>query len=293
MTMKTYPWYRRILAPIQSACYWPSLRLFAMTANPLIDHFLVAGDEVEEVYHKQLGIHSSRITRYAYMVDTSRFHPPDRETRARMREKQGISEDAIVITLINRLDLPKGLFFALEGIALAQAKLSPEVQKRLKVIIAGDGPLRSQIETDIQQREWHTVCTLWGDAKPSDVVMLLGITDIFLYSGTRGTNYSMAVLEAMAAGCAVVASTRPQSNAKLLAEERGIAIMPGNAHEISTAITRLCNNLELCRLMGMKAREYVATYHTAEALRRNLLRTSFFVPQHKLSCNQQNAKPQI
>ena len=110
------------------------------------------------------------------------------------------------------------------------------------------------------------------------MVMLLAISDIFLYSGTRGTNYSMAVLEAMAAGCAIIASVVPQSNATLLAEGRGIAVEPGNSTAISDALVRLCSDLALLPQMGQLAREYVATHHNAEMLGRSLLRASFFVP---------------
>ena len=192
--------------------------------------------------------------------------------------EQGIPEQAIVITLINRFTAAKGMHFALEGIALALAALPTEVQTRVRVLIAGEGPLRSQVEADIRRLGLDGVCRLWGEATPSDVPMLLGVSDIFLYSGTRGTNYSMAVLEAMAAGCAVVASTAPQSNARLLAEGRGIAIAPGDAAEIGTALARLCSDLPLCRHMGQMAREHVATHHTAQMLKRSLLRASFFAP---------------
>jgi glycosyltransferase involved in cell wall biosynthesis len=275
----TYPWYKRSLSHLRLACYWPSLYLLARVATLCADHFLVVGDEVEQVYREQLGVHPWRITRYVYNVDIDRFTPPDSANKIQMRFEQGLPENGIVITLINRLALEKGLSFALEGIALALSKLAPDVRKRVRVLIAGDGPLRSQVEADILRYNLEGVCILWGEANASEVVKLLAISDIFLYSGTRGTNYSMAVLEAMAAGCAVVASTSPQSNAKLLKDGRGIAIAPGDAQAIGTALVRLCNDLELCQHMGQLARAYVATYHSAEMLRRTLMRVSFFVPQ--------------
>jgi glycosyltransferase involved in cell wall biosynthesis len=272
------PWYKRTLAHLRLSCYWLSLRSLARLATSWTDHFLVAGDEVEQVYCEQLGVHPHRITRYAYNVDANRFTPPDRESRTRMRTEQNFDEDAIVITLINRLALEKGLSFAIEGIALALAKLSPQIRKRVKVLIVGEGPLRSQLEADILRYRIDDVCSLWGNAQLSEVVMLLAITDIFLYSGTRGTNYSMAVLEAMAAGCAVVASVSPLSNARLLADGRGIPIKPGDAQEISTALTHLCNDQGLCRQMGHMAREYISAYHNATMLKRTLLRVSHFAP---------------
>ena len=277
-SLKTYPWYHRIFARLQLELYWPSLRFLARIASHYADQFLVAGDEVEAVYRKSLGVLPSRIVRYPYIVDAARFTPPDKETRAKMRVEHGMPEDAIIITLINRLAPEKGLEFAIEGITLALSSLPAEVRSRIRVLLAGDGPLRSQVGANIRQHGVDTVCRLWGEAAPADVVMLLGISDIFLYSGTRGTNYSMAVLEAMAACCAVIASVSPQSNARLLDEGRGVPVEPGSSTAIGQALVRLCSDLGLCRQMGSMAREYVERYHSAQMLLRSLSRATHFAP---------------
>jgi len=276
--LKAYPWHRWIIARLLLAFYWLSQRQLARIATCFADQFLIAGDEVEAIYRKHF-IHPSRIVRYAYMLDITRFTPPDKKSRERMRAEQGISEDAIIITLINRLAPEKGLHFAIEGIARALSLLPIDVCVQVRVLIAGDGPLRSQVQADIKRHSLDSICKLWGEASPSDVVTLLAISDIFLYSGTRGTNYSMAVLEAMAAGCAVIASKIPQSNARLLADGRGIPIEPGSAASIGDALVRLCCDLALCRQMGQLAREYIAQYHNAQMLKRSLLRASFFTPR--------------
>src|SRR5258708_16520371 len=198
-----------------------------------------------------------------------------------MREEQCIPEDAIKITLINRLAPEKGLHFAIEGITQALSALPTDVRIRVKVLIAGDGPLRSQIQADIKRYSLDSVCILWGEAAPTDVVTLLAISDIFLYTWTRGTNYSMAVVGAMAAGCAVIASTRPLSNAKLLAEGRGIAIPAEDVEQISKALVLLITDPELCRQMGLLARNYVATQHNATMLRRALMSATYWSALHE------------
>ncbi|MGH2480075.1 MAG: glycosyltransferase family 4 protein, partial [Ktedonobacteraceae bacterium] len=276
--LRTRAWLRRLLDRVRYVLYWPSLHALIRLSAHLTDHFLVVGDEVAEVYTQRLGVPTSKISRYVYAVDTHRFCPPNHEVFVEMRGKQGIPEDAIVITLINRLTPEKGLSFALEWIATALAELGPDVRSRVRVLIAGNGPLRAQIEEDIQDYGMGDACILWGEARPADVALLLSISNIFLYSGTRGTNYSMAVLEAMAADCAVIATTAPQSNERLLADGRGIAVKPGNAAEIGAALVHLCNDAVLCRQMGQSAREYICTYHTDARLKRDILRASYFAP---------------
>lgn len=272
--LKQYIWPRRVFASLRLACYWHSLRLLARIATRYADHFLIAGDEVAEVYQRQLSVRQERITRYAYTIDVTRFTPPDRETRNNVRATYGYSPETVLITLINRLAPEKGLFQAVEGIETALATLNAEMRQRVKILIAGNGPLRTALEDEIRRRGLESTCSLYGNANSDEVRGLLAITDIFLYSGTRGTNYSMAVLEAMAAGCAVIASTSPQSNATLLAEERGIAVTPGSSSEIADAILHLCNNPGLIATMGQAARAYVAHHHSAAALQQALLKAS-------------------
>ena len=267
-------WTERMLAYI----HWPSLRLLAQLATRYTDQFLVAGDEVEAVYRASLNVHISRIIRYSYVVNVDHFALPDSALRKHRRKQKDIEDEAIVITMINRLEPEKGLHFAIEGIKLAIEALPEEISRRLKILLAGDGSLRSQVIEDIQRYGLDQRCVLLGSVTPPDVISLLGITDIFLYSGTRGTNYSMAVLEAMASACAVIASVVPQSNAELLAEGRGMPITPADPTAISTAITHLCNDLSQCRQMGKLAREYIATHHNVQMLKRTLLRASFFAP---------------
>jgi glycosyltransferase involved in cell wall biosynthesis len=107
-----------------------------------------------------------------------------------------------------------------------------------------------------------------------EVPSLLAISDIFLYTSVRGAYFPMAILEAMASACAVIASTQPASNATLLAQGRGIAVPPGDSVQTSKALVQLISDLETCKRMGMLAREYVMTYHSPDAFRRTLLRAT-------------------
>lgn len=274
--LRSQPQPKRLVLRALLIGYWASLRLLTRVTVRCADHFLVAGEEVMETYRKRFGVPERRITRYPYVVDLARIAPLDADTRARLRADIGIGADDMVVTMINRLAPEKGVEIAMEGIGSTLSALPPERRALVRVIIAGDGPLRGQVEGDCRRHGIEKECLLWGEAAPKDVGILLAISDVFLYTGTRGTNYSMAVLEAMAAGCAVVASVEPQSNARLLAEGRGIPIPVGDVGAIHDALTRLVNDRTLCWRMGTLAREYVATYHSALALKRCLQRATYW-----------------
>jgi glycosyltransferase involved in cell wall biosynthesis len=193
-----------------------------------------------------------------------------------MRKQKALSPDAIVITIICRLAKEKGLDIALGSIESACSQLSSELRERVHIVIAGDGPLRAQLEEDIHMRKLDKTCELWGEISVQEVRSLLAISDIFLYTSVRGACMAMSVLEAMASGCAVIASTEPLSNTVLLADERGIVVPPGDVKQTSRELVRLINNPELRRAMGSMARNYVSVYNSPAAFRRTLLRATYW-----------------
>jgi glycosyltransferase involved in cell wall biosynthesis len=273
---KHWPPLFRLLMQQLLVCYWPSRFIQAWIAARFIDHFLIPGfadDGIEEVC-TQLGIPRSRITRFASMLDIARHGLPDASRKANMRQQKGIAADAIVIALACRLAPEKGLDIAVESVSTALSRLPYALRRRVQVIIAGDGPLRERLETSIRTHGISQECTLWGDIAVQEVPSLLAMSDIFLYTSVRGACLPMAILEAMASACAVIASTQPVSNATLLAQGRGIAVPPGDIAQTSEALVRLMSDGELCKRMGMLARDYVMTYHSPVAFRRALLRVT-------------------
>jgi glycosyltransferase involved in cell wall biosynthesis len=273
---KKWPWLVRFFARLCLEFYWPSRSLLARISARFVDHLLIPGvatDGVEEIC-KNIGVPPSRITRYPSMIDVENHVVPDAPTRATTRQAKGISVDAIVISIICRLAPEKGLDIAIESISRAIATLAPELRARVRVAIAGDGPLRQQIEESICTYKLQQTCLLWGEISATEVVSLLGISDIFLYTSTRGACFAMAVLEAMASRCAVIASTEPIANAILLAEGRGVAVPPYDVEQTTKALVQLMNDQELCGRMGSLARDYIALHHSPTVFRRTLLRAT-------------------
>ena len=278
LATKNWPWMLRQLVRLLLVLYRPSLSLLARISVHFSDLFLipgVAGDEMEEVCNR-LKIPQSRIARFASMIDIHQHILLDAISRAKVREEKGIAVDAIVVAIVCRLSHEKGLDIALESIHQALSSLSDERRERVRVIIAGDGPLRKQLEEGVHSHGLSQICWLWGDISAQDVLLLLAISDIFLYTSTRGACIPMSVLEAMASGCAVIATTQPLANAVLLADGRGIVIPPGDTTRAREALARLLNDSELYRRMGKLARDYIAEHHSPAQFRRILLRATYW-----------------
>jgi glycosyltransferase involved in cell wall biosynthesis len=267
------PWPTRLLSRVRYLCYWPSLRLLARVATRSADFFLAAGEDVEVAYRQQLGVSPNRIIRFPFLIDAERYAPCDALTKVQRRMQLHLPPDGIIVAMVNRLAPEKGVDIALQGISRALRELPADLGSRVRVVIAGDGPLRPQIEADIRRYDLESTCLLWGEATPDEVALLLSVSDLFLYAATRGIN-SAAVLEAMAAGLGVIASMEPRLMAALLADGRGMVIPAGDAGAISVALAEAVRNLPRCRQMGTAARAYIQTHHSAEILRRCLLRAT-------------------
>ncbi len=269
---------RRYLDPLLFKLYWPSVQFFAKLSALSIDHFLipgVVGDGIDDVCIR-LGIPQSRITRFASMIDLSSYPPSQAETPAVHAKSSAIPADAIVVSIVCRLAPEKGLGIAIAALGQVLATLPPEVRQRVQVIIAGDGPSRQQVEQDVQRQNLQQTCVFWGETSHAEVISLLKRSDVFLYTSTRGACFSMAILEAMATSCAVVASTLPLSNKTLLAGGRGIAVPPGDVAETASALERLLHNVELCHRMGALARDYVAREHSSTTFKQVLMRATYW-----------------
>lgn len=265
--LRSQPPLVRLLSRLRYALYWPSLRYMARLAARHTDLFLVPGDESVAAYREHLSVDPARIVRYRYIIDTERFAPLEGAARAAARAHLGVAPEAILVTLVNRLAPEKGMGTALEGIRAAFAAWPADVYARVRVIFAGDGPLRASLEGHIALSGLGASCSLLGEIAPTQVATLLGVSDLFLYTGTRGANYSLAVLEAMSAGCLVIASSEPQTNVKLLADGRGFIVPAGDGAALGQALAAAARDLAGCRAMGRRAREYVIAYHGSAAFR--------------------------
>lgn len=89
----------------------------------------------------------------------------------------------------------------------------------------------------------------------SDVRELLAASDLFVLAPTHNESLSYAILEAMAAGCPVVA-TAIGGNAEAIADGwNGLIVKPNDIDDLGAAILKLARNPDLRNSMGLRARE--------------------------------------
>lgn len=262
-----YFWRERIRTPrLRDRLAKPLLRVSVGLLHRLslrtADRVLVAGEESERQL-RRMGVRAERMDRYHFPVDLERFRPSDPERRLAARARWALAGSEPVLVSVSRLAPEKGLDLVVDALAGL-----PEADRPL-LVLAGDGPERNALAARAV-RAGVAARFLGAIDDAADVASVLAAADLFVYAGRQGTNTPYAVLEAMAAGLAVVASTEPAVHAAMLADGRGVAVPAGDVEALRAAVDRLVATPRLRAEAGRRARDYVERHHAPSVLDREL-----------------------
>jgi len=173
--------------------------------------------------------------------------PPSALTREEARRRFRVADDAFLLVAVGRLAAQKNYPLVLRVMErLDQAML----------LIAGDGPLRSELEATIARRGLGGRVRLLGPVARSAIPDLLAAADVFIQTSIY-EGQSNSVLEALRASLPVVAHDIPEQR-ETIAEPDGTvagALVPlDDADAWVAAIERLRRDARAAR----KAREVAA-----------------------------------
>ena len=195
---------------------------------------------------RRLGATVSRSRTLPYGVDAQVFSPScgDPALRARL----GVAEEAVLVLAVGRLVEKKGFAYLIEAAARVPA---------VQVLIAGDGDLRLALET--QARSLGAPVTFLGSVERSGLSALLAAADIVAVPSVvdRAGNVDglpNALLEALAAGRAIVASRVAGIPDVIDDGVNGILVPPRDVPRLADALGRLAGDPEARQRLGARAR---------------------------------------
>jgi glycosyltransferase involved in cell wall biosynthesis len=177
---------------------------------------------------------------------------PTAEQRLTARAALGFAETACVVGTIARLDPVKDLSTLVAAIARASSA------EDLHLVVVGDGPERDRIEQDIRRLNIDTRVRLLG--MRDDARYWLAACDIYANSSIS-EGVSLTILEAMAAGLPVVA-TSVGGTPEVIDDTCGRLVMARDVTALSEAILTLATAPELRRRQAREARRRVETRFT-------------------------------
>jgi glycosyltransferase involved in cell wall biosynthesis len=201
---------------------------------------------------------AERIQVVPYGIDASRWSLPGAD-RARARSALGLEDGDIAVGIAGRLIAGKGHSFLLEAHAAA-ARGCP----KLRLLVAGDGPLREPLEREARVRN----ATVRFTGYLSDMRAFMNACDVLAFptEPALGEGFGLAALEAMASGRPVVATRVGSLPEVVRARETGLLVRPGAVDELAVALVELAEDDVLRRELGVRAEERARSVFSVDAM---------------------------
>lgn len=240
-------------------------RMYSVKRKLLIPHNFLASKayriiavsrEIKEYLADHEGIKPEHIDIITNGIDESLFTGGlDRE---RIRRRLGIAPDRIVIGTGARLVPEKGLAHLLDAASLIRKR-----RRDFILVITGDGPLRNDLEMRARAHELQDHILFLGER--TDFHEIIQALDIYVLPSIS-EGLPLSLLEAMAAGRAIVASRVGGIPDVLKDGENGHLVPPMEPHPLAAALEYLMDDPLKRTDLGEKAFTSFKEKHSAKKM---------------------------
>lgn len=210
-------------------------------------------DELARVHHIAP---EERITVIENGIDLAPFPEPTAQSRATARRALGVGGDAFVVLVPARLVAIKDHDFLFDAIARW-----PADAPRLEVHLCGDGPLRTRLES--RARELAARARIVFHGFRDDLPRVLHGADVVALT-SRNEGMSLALIEAMAAGCPIVATNVGGTPDVVEEGVTGRLVASRDVAGFVAALLALASAPEIRGRMSRAARERARGRHSIE-----------------------------
>lgn len=157
------------------------------------------------------------------------------------------------VIYVGRLQPVKGVAVLIE--AWPQVVAAVDAQ----LVMVGDGPLRTQLETRAAQL--GVAASIEFAGRSNAVPALLRSADVYVQPSFQ-EGLPNSVLEAMSAQLPIVA-TRVSGNEDLVSDSNGTLVPAGDAAQLAQALIGLLQKPEAARRMGKASRQFIDSHYAA------------------------------
>ncbi len=216
-----------------------------------VHRFVALSQAIEHYLVGAVGLPAASVSRICNGVDTDRFAPAGVAPEAWPFDRR----QHLVIGSVGRMQTVKDPLNLVEAF-LRLRELCPTEWPRLRLVMLGSGPLIDAARTRLAEGGAAEQAWLPGDR--ADVAALLPGFDIFALP-SLAEGISNTLLEAMACGCAPVATAVGGNPELIEAGRNGLLVPPSDSEALAAALARLVlQPLERARLAAQslaRARE--------------------------------------
>ena len=180
------------------------------------------------------------------------------DARRQARERWGFRADATVIVNVGALSAEKGHALLIEAFVRLRRHLGNS-----RLLIAGDGPLRAQLEQQAQRAGIGDGIVFAGFVSDVDSVYRAG--DLFVFPSLH-EGAGSSLLRAMAFGLPVLALARGGVTEIIEDGRNGILVEKASAEALAWAAKGMLGDKELRERLSPAARETVASQYSADRM---------------------------
>jgi len=183
-------------------------------------------------------------------VDVDLFHP----TRAsnQMRERLGGSDGQPLLLYVGRLSAEK---------ALERLRAPLEAIPGARLALVGDGPHRQQLERHFE----GSLVRFMGAMRGEELASAFASADVFVFPSETDT-LGLALLEAMASGCPVVAARAGGITDVVREGKDGLLFQPGEDASLVGAVRRMIESPAMRELMRWSGRMHAESWSWGAAV---------------------------
>jgi glycosyltransferase involved in cell wall biosynthesis len=222
---------------------------------------VAVSDDIRRDVLRYDGIPQDKIATIQNGIDVSRV--ASAMTREAARARLGIPEPSLALGCVARLEEQKGHCYLLDALALL-CKEAPAVAMQIRLVVAGDGRLRSELEAQAQSLGVAGMVSFLGTRR--DIADILRALDVYVMP-SLWEGLSLALLEAMAAGLPIIASDVGGVSQVLGAAPYGFKVPPGNAAALANAVRQVYEQpREHLSVLGKQASQRVREAFSLEAM---------------------------
>lgn len=237
-----------LIEPISS----PVLAAATRVAGHLCDAMVVSTEALRGVL-----VSAGVPARFVHVIPTGVPAPINPPSRTAARKRLDIAAEAFAVGAVGRLVPAKGF-----DVLIAALARIPDADGRIRLIVAGGGPLQGALEMAAGKMLADRARFLGFVDDPTLVYAAIDV--LAIPSFVEGI--PLVLKEAAFHGVPCVASDLPGIRSAVVEGETGLLVPPGDIAALGTAIHQLRDDARLRERLGASARAHAATAYTESAM---------------------------
>ena len=180
-------------------------------------------------------------------------------------------EKSKILLFVGRLSDQKGLQYLIDAM-----QDIIEYEPKIKLLVIGEGPYGKTLQDKVHSKRLESYVEFLGSVPFSKIQKYYNYADVFampsLSTRTGTEALGLALLEAMASGCAVIGTKVGGIPFVISGNYNGILVRQKNSNDLSRAVINLLKDKQKSRKLGNNAAGFIRKNYSWETIAKKFLR---------------------